>query len=78
MLGLRTGVITKFNDIHGVGFIEPDDGIGVEKIKFSYKNIKKQGFRMPNEGQIVEFELIKAKDGKKELVVAIKDDEKQL
>lgn len=76
MAGTRSGIITKFNDIHGVGIIEPDDGNGSEKIKFSYKNIIKQGFRMPNEGQHVDFEIVNAINGRTDINVVLKDDDK--
>jgi cold shock protein len=56
-----TGKVKIFNDIHGNGIIEPDKGR--ELWKFSFKDIKKKGLKMPNEGQHVDFEVVMTDKG---------------
>ena len=56
-----SGIVSLFNDIHGNGMIEPGDGS--ERIKFSYKDIIQKGFRLPSEGQHVDFEIVRTING---------------
>jgi cold shock CspA family protein len=49
------GVVSSFNEINGTGFIVNEEVPGV--IKFTYKDIKRQGYRMVYEGQQVLFDL---------------------
>jgi CspA family cold shock protein len=49
------GRVSIFNDIYGTGFIIPDIGSGV--VKFTYKDIVTNGYRIVCEGQRVQFEL---------------------
>jgi CspA family cold shock protein len=58
---MPTGIIILFNDIIGKGFIKPDDGS--DKIAVSYREIRKSGYKILNEGQKVQFELNKNKKG---------------
>jgi cold shock CspA family protein len=67
-----SGIVSMFNDIHGSGIIE--HGNGSEKIKFSYKDIVQQGFRLPNEGQYVDFEIVNTINGPKARNIVLKDD----
>lgn len=78
MAGLRLGEIIKFDDIHGVGVIEIDGGIRGERIKFSYKDIESEGIRMPNEGQLVDFEVVNEMNGRKSVKIFLRDNEKQI
>jgi CspA family cold shock protein len=58
---MSTGIIIQFNDIIGKGFIQPDEGS--DKISVSYREIKKSGYKILNEGQKVQFEMGKDKKG---------------
>ena len=58
---MSTGNVIQFNDIIGNGFILPDDGSG--KIFVSYREIKKNGYKILNEGQKVQFQINKANNG---------------
>ncbi len=49
------GIVSSFNEINGNGFIVNDEVPGV--IKFTYKDINRQGYRMVYEGQKVIFDL---------------------
>lgn len=66
------GIISFFNDIHGNGTIEPENGS--DRVKFSYKDIIKQGFKLPNEGQHVYFEIVNTINGPKTRNIVLKDD----
>ncbi|XP_073149035.1 cold shock domain-containing protein 3-like isoform X3 [Henckelia pumila] len=50
------GVVTKFNDQKGYGFIKPDEG--GEDLFVHQTAVKSDGFRTLREGQIVEFTII--------------------
>lgn len=67
------GNISFFNDIHGNGMIEPENGS--ERIKFSYKDIMKQGFKLPNEGQLVTYEIVKTINGPRTRNIVFIDNE---
>jgi len=71
-MAVLSGIIKLFNDIHGNGIIEPDNG--VEAMKFSYKDVIKQGFRLPNEGQRVDFEIVKTANGPRTRNIVLKND----
>lgn len=49
------GFVSSFNEINGTGFIVNGEVPGV--IKFTYKDIIRQGYRMVHEGQQVIFDL---------------------
>jgi CspA family cold shock protein len=49
------GRVRLFNDIIGTGYIEPDDGSPV--LKFSYREIIKEGYQLLYEGQSVIFSI---------------------
>lgn len=52
---MSRGFVSSFNEINGTGFIVNDEVPGV--IKFTYKDINRQGYRMVYEGQQVIFDL---------------------
>ena len=52
---MHKGRVRFFNDIIGTGFIKTDDYPGI--IKFSYKEIKKTGYRIVCENQQVLFDV---------------------
>ncbi len=66
---MPSGKVCFFNDIIGNGFIEPDDGS--EKIRVSYRSIKKAGYKILHEGQRVSFELLRTKNGLRRAVNVI-------
>lgn len=49
-----------FNNAKGYGFIEQE---GKEDIFIHYSNIEKDGYKTLEEGQLVEFELVKTDKG---------------
>lgn len=49
-----------FNNAKGYGFIEQE---GKEDIFIHYSNIEKNGYKTLEEGQLVEFELVKTDKG---------------
>ncbi len=58
-----TGTVKWFNSKKGYGFITRDDGQGDVFVHFSA--IKENGFRSLEEGQKVEFEIVKEDKGEK-------------
>ena len=56
----KIGRIKWFNNEKGYGFIEDD---GCEDIFVHYSAIKQDGYKSLNEGQLVEYELIKTEKG---------------
>jgi cold shock protein len=56
-----SGTVQSFDEIHGNGYILPDNGS--ERLKFTYRSIQKQGFRILSEGQRVNFETEQNKYG---------------
>ncbi len=59
---LSTGTVKWFNASKGFGFIVPDDGSA--EVFVHHSNIEVEGYRSLNEGQKVQYELVKGKDGK--------------
>lgn len=51
-----------FNNAKGYGFIERE---GQEDIFIHYSNIEKNGYKTLEEGQLVEFDLVKTEKGYK-------------
>ena len=59
---MATGTVKWFNATKGFGFIQPDDG---SKDVFVHVSAGQgAGLSTLNEGQKVQFELVKGKDGK--------------
>jgi len=58
-----TGTVKWFNSKKGYGFITRDDGQGDVFVHFSA--INENGFRSLEEGQRVEFEIVKEEKGEK-------------
>lgn len=52
---MPSGIVRFYNDITGYGFIDPDNGTYV--LKFTYRDIEMDGYRILNEGQRVQFEI---------------------
>lgn len=51
---MATGKVKWFNSAKGYGFIEQDDG---QDVFVHYSNIKAEGFKNLDEGQVVEFRV---------------------
>jgi len=70
---MSSGVVRLFNEINGTGFIVNDEVPGV--IKFTYKDIRRIGYRMVYEGQKVTFDLHLSSHGPRALnIVPIEND----
>ncbi len=59
---MTTGTVKWFNATKGFGFIQPDDGS--KDVFVHISAVQGAGLSTLNEGQKVEFELVKGKDGK--------------
>ncbi|NLW30166.1 MAG: cold shock domain-containing protein [Fibrobacter sp.] len=55
------GIIRLYNDINGCGFLERSDNL--QLIKFTYKEIKRCGYKTVYEGQNVFFNIEFTKRG---------------
>src|SRR3989304_10271882 len=60
--GMATGTVKWFNASKGFGFIQPDDGS--KDVFVHVSAVQGAGLSTLNEGQKVQFELVKGKDGK--------------
>jgi len=59
---MTTGTVKWFNATKGFGFIQPDDGS--KDVFVHVSAVQGAGLSTLNEGQKVQFELVKGKDGK--------------
>jgi CspA family cold shock protein len=59
---VATGTVKWFNASKGFGFIQPDDGS--KDVFVHISAVEGAGLSTLNEGQKVQFELVKGKDGK--------------
>ena len=59
---MATGTVKWFNASKGFGFIQPDDGS--KDVLVHVSAVQGAGLSTLNEGQKVQFELVKGKDGK--------------
>ena len=59
---MATGTVKWFNSSKGFGFIQPDDGS--KDVFVHISAVERAGLATLNEGQKVQFELVKGKDGK--------------
>ena len=59
---MATGTVKWFNASKGFGFIAPDDGS--KDVFVHVSAVQGAGLSTRNEGQKVQFELVKGKDGK--------------
>ncbi|HEV2007253.1 MAG TPA: cold-shock protein [Burkholderiales bacterium] len=59
---MATGTVKWFNASKGFGFIQPDDGS--KDVFVHVSAVESSGLSTLNEGQKVQFELVKGKDGK--------------
>ena len=59
---MATGTVKWFNTSKGFGFIQPDDGS--KDVFVHISAVERAGLATLNEGQKVQFELVKGKDGK--------------
>ena len=59
---MATGTVKWFNGSKGFGFIQPDDGS--KDVFVHVSAVESAGMSTLNEGQKVQFELVKGKDGK--------------
>jgi len=59
---VATGTVKWFNGSKGFGFIQPDDGS--KDVFVHVSAVEGAGMSTLNEGQKVQYELVKGKDGK--------------
>ena len=59
---MATGTVKWFNASKGFGFIQADDGS--KDVFVHISAVEKAGLATLNEGQKIEYELMKGKDGK--------------
>ncbi len=59
---MATGTVKWFNATKGFGFIQPEDGS--KDVFVHISAVQGAGLSTLNEGQKVQFELVKGKDGK--------------
>ena len=59
---MATGTVKWFNPTKGFGFIQPDDGS--KDVFVHISAVESAGLSALNEGQKIQFELVKGKDGK--------------
>jgi CspA family cold shock protein len=60
--GMTTGTVKWFNATKGYGFIEPSDG--GKDVFLHVSALERAGLQAPKDGQKVEFELERGRDGR--------------
>ncbi len=60
---MATGTVKWFNTVKGYGFIQPDDGGADAFVHISA--VQRSGLEGLNEGQKVEYELTRGRNGKR-------------
>ena len=59
---MSTGTVKWFNPQKGFGFIQPDDGS--KDVFVHISAVEQAGMSTLNEGQKIQYEVVKGKDGK--------------
>jgi CspA family cold shock protein len=59
---VQTGTVKWFNATKGYGFIQPDSGEADAFVHIS--SVERAGLRSLNEGQRVQYELVRGRNGK--------------
>ena len=59
---MQTGTVKWFNATKGYGFIQPDSGEADAFVHIS--SVERAGLRSLNEGQRVQYELVRGRNGK--------------
>ncbi|MDR2693407.1 MAG: cold shock domain-containing protein [Chitinispirillales bacterium] len=67
---MQCGTVLFFNDISGTGKIVADDGA---RVSVSHRALRRDGYRVLDEGQRVKFQSVRRKSGLEALVVEIID-----
>lgn len=63
------GTVKFFNEKKGWGFLAPEDGSG--DVFCHYSAIKQDGFKVLDEGDTVEFEVVEGPKGRQASAVAV-------
>jgi len=64
------GTVVWFNNVKGYGFLKPDGG--GDDVFVHYSAIQDDGYKKLDEGDVVEFRVEAAKDGRKQATDVVK------